>query len=1315
MPLSSVVFRKRPEDVLPQAMQVKRYVSPQGQVSVNPAPAPQIDRYIPQYTPQPAQLPSIKGIVGDFRPIFNATANVGKSLISAPVQLGHTINYPIIQSQMKGLLDSGQIKYDTYKEIVDEAAKKANIDIGDTGATLFRKTAAPVAMTTLDVLTAGLPNKLFSTIPKSAITSGAIGGTAGAINTLGEDKPTPQSLASNVASGVVGGAVLGGAVAGVPRGFAKVRAMEDRIKAQPGYRPSAGGTSPDLGDSTKIPKTGNIKYTGRVIDKAVSDFGAGKIDEKQLRALLTDHYQATYGKNPTEADLRGLAGGYLGGNNLLKLKEKFATQVAAKKAATPQANQIPTPKTKIFTDRIMTETRMPRLDMVKKMTPRVKVAYQSAAGEQLAGNTVGKLKSLEFANTFKGLAKNDGLRNNIDTLVNLEKGAYANTPAGEYLRGALDDAFGRLTASGYSPGYIQEYLPHVGLWKEGTKVVSEKLSAYMGTVPAAVRHRIVPTIDFGIKELGLTPKTKNPTKLYTAYIKSIEAAIGNAKAVQTLKGNGLALSEGAYVRALKSNPSLQSWGEVTMPGMKDIDGSRIYMPRELIDVYNKVLGANKGITAGGVEKLAQFNEGWQDIMLAGGLPLTPANFFTYANMFFRDLPAGKIIGSVRDFGVSFNPAKTSQVFLDNGRLLTDIAKRGTPINFAAPSTAPAHKNAWNSLFNQPTFGRWYSLRQLSIAKDIVAKVQKKGGSYDEAVKVASDTLKTFYGLHNALYSARPREVQAIISAIFFAPKYRESIINSLVNMGKSLNPATYGEMRYSLSRRWAAGLGAMYLLYNLAQKQVNGKYMFENEGSDKLSIVIPYGEPSDKGVQKIVKIPFGPSLLTIPRNIVEGTINLSQGKYQEAGRNLASPLASYLQVGGQALSNRDYFGRPIYVDQRESEMAGLPQDSGVDVLKKLGIYTIKQASHPYVRSAIDYMQDKPTEQVVAQALEMPVRFGKQYPEETTSYFKERDKAVKQLSPRELKTWQSIHPKANNDPTEFYSGVEKATAYIKENGDLTNIWRIDQQIATREGGKYPHDPLYDLPNNKAFVVLKLQQLQGTARNSAEVKQIKANNAAWLNDFNKKRSAYFDSQNLPEKERIMPAYEEASPQVQAKLDYYNKLDGTNKTAFLRANPDVTDYFAKSFDYTNLVRKMQGVPEFAKRPQPSPATQAKLDYYNTLPKGTGARSRFLRANPDVTQFFADLKFFNEAGPFGTGIAAGGGGANKDLAKIIDEVYGGGAYSGGRSYRSRSSRKPRVRKFTPSFGRGKSYKLAAPSVSVPRKIGRAKPIKIVAKYSKA
>jgi len=67
---------------------------------------------------------------------------------------------------------------------------------------------------------------------------------------------------------------------------------------------------------------------------------------------------------------------------------------------------------------------------------------------------------------------------------------------------------------------------------------------------------------------------------------------------------------------------------------------------------------------------------------------------------------------------------------------------------------------------------------------------------------------------------------------------------------------------------------------------------------------------------------------------------------------------------------------------------------------------------------------------------------------------------------------------------------------------------------------------------------------------------------------------------------------------------------------------DYWAAQSQYDKDA-KAQGLrsenPYFdAQRVNISPELQTKLDFYNTLPKGTGARSAFLKENPDVLDFF-------------------------------------------------------------------------------------------------
>lgn len=70
--------------------------------------------------------------------------------------------------------------------------------------------------------------------------------------------------------------------------------------------------------------------------------------------------------------------------------------------------------------------------------------------------------------------------------------------------------------------------------------------------------------------------------------------------------------------------------------------------------------------------------------------------------------------------------------------------------------------------------------------------------------------------------------------------------------------------------------------------------------------------------------------------------------------------------------------------------------------------------------------------------------------------------------------------------------------------------------------------------------------------------------------------------------------------------------------KANEDwIYDYWEALGDYTKEKREI-GVSAQAdpNRYKASPELQEKLDYYNTLPKNTGARSAYIKANPEIVE---------------------------------------------------------------------------------------------------
>jgi hypothetical protein len=88
-------------------------------------------------------------------------------------------------------------------------------------------------------------------------------------------------------------------------------------------------------------------------------------------------------------------------------------------------------------------------------------------------------------------------------------------------------------------------------------------------------------------------------------------------------------------------------------------------------------------------------------------------------------------------------------------------------------------------------------------------------------------------------------------------------------------------------------------------------------------------------------------------------------------------------------------------------------------------------------------------------------------------------------------------------------------------------------------------------------------------------------------------------------------------------------------------------------------------------SPELQVKLDYYNTLPKGTGDRSQYIRENPEVGEFFAAYKAGKARIQAALGMATdtqAQATAPAQWRTTTRRSYGGGGGGGG--YRRRTSR---------------------------------------------
>lgn len=204
--------------------------------------------------------------------------------------------------------------------------------------------------------------------------------------------------------------------------------------------------------------------------------------------------------------------------------------------------------------------------------------------------------------------------------------------------------------------------------------------------------------------------------------------------------------------------------------------------------------------------------------------------------------------------------------------------------------------------------------------------------------------------------------------------------------------------------------------------------------------------------------------------------------------------------------------------------------------------------------------------------------------EQQAFFQARDRALSNLNKEEKDAYELLHPGG-----EGVSDYDPRKTIINANLRLKypNVFDAEQSIAIgKAGGDLTKvDPLYLLTKEAARIYLRYQ-----AQNpgSDDKKGLREANP-WVTKVAEQRSEYFDKNPIPQDNLstvdkvLMEASQRAatppspSPETQLKLNFYNSLpQGTGaRTAFLKANPDIITFFQQAAAHTNKQRMMLGLP--------------------------------------------------------------------------------------------------------------------------------------------
>lgn len=611
------------------------------------------------------------------------------------------------------------------------------------------------------------------------------------------------------------------------------------------------------------------------------------------------------------------------------------------------------------------------------------------------------------------------------------------------IKKVFDDLFKQAKEKGFDFRYRENYLPQV--YKETPAEIREKLEKYfadqgldekmiqdyldgvielpeevMRTLklnPSFEKQRTFPTYEIA-KKYGLTPKYENPAQLASHYKEQMEIALANKNFIKELVAEGKVLPEADAPR---------SWTEIKL----QVEGNRYFAKEEFAQIINGQLrDADKlGIFDLAVQKVAKTSKFMQEMALSAGVPKTSINFFSIGQA-IKAMTAGdiKMAGEIM-LRANFNKASI-KFFQDNASVIKEMASEGVDVSkrlgdykdmyetLSDKLAKKKYKNAigvaFSDLFNEKTFASFMPQMQISNYKQVYAKAIKDGMTPEQARKFSADVTRKFFGLFEDV--GRSEGTNDGLTALFFAPRFREGMINVLMNNLKSVTTELRNPIYYK-NRRLVVGMTLTYAMYNAINKELNGNYMWENEPGKEFALKMPYGNG------QFVYLEFMPSFLSFARSLASGFINLATGNTDVATQKLGSVFSMPIKTTTDIISNSDYFDRPIY---KES-------DEGIVKARKIAKYAGLSTAHPYIKEVLKQIDEKnkvPLWQSLSIAMELPLKYSDQQKINTAKYYENLNNFNKQnaqIKDRNQKEFQPTFDKVQKLKEE--GKIEEAKAIV----------------------------------------------------------------------------------------------------------------------------------------------------------------------------------------------------------------------------------------------------------------------------------------------
>lgn len=763
--------------------------------------------------------------------------------------------------------------------------------------------------------------------------------------------------------------------------------------------------------------------------------------------------------------------------------------------------------------------------------------YKQERGESYAGRDLYEKRIEELR-----LDAEKKLGIEIPKRANYVPHVYNQSP--DQIKAAVANA---MKEKGVDQSIIDGYLVGDGLDSE--------LARSLKMEPHFTQERAFQTYEEAAK-WGLTPKFDTMKQHLAHYVEKLNDVVANKQLVQDLiESKKITATEKSGLMAVNIPGNAGYYAEPKVASYLN----DFFRNEDALNIQQKI-----------VKKGAQFSQGLQNLVLAGGLPKTNVNFFTLGHV-IKSLTAGvgnlataNLRGALTNFKALFNLVRSNFTSpsiawfnqrVENG-IMGKMANEGIDMSHVVGNYKETNRGllkffkktegkmkilgeGYDRVLSEKTFNSFLPMQTVSIFEDTYKTAIKKGLDEAAASKLAGDTTKQFMGL---LDNLRGKSTDDLLSAAFFAPRFREGLIKTYWNSLKSLAPKNWGDKSFAQNRKLLIGMGITFFGgYQYLSQKLNGDghYTWDNPPGKKLELMIP-GKDG-----KVYYVPFMPSQLAFFRNVVEAGAAGVAGDTETAIQKTGSNLSMGIHLVTDLLANKDYFGNEIY--DAQAPMG--------EQLSAIGKYLGQNANHPYVKGVWNMVLNanasnqaiyptyekvtklldngerdeanriinslspedkqayyelkkeklKPMTQILSEMMELPVRFTTKGKIAAAKYYEKVDNIAREV-------------KALPEGEERTAKIQEAVAETPENERRSLLNALTDAGVSTKGVSISEDIIRMKPTYQ-----KVQELLATGKEKEARAIVDKLSEEDYKAYKKVRSAAIAAKTKSEKEQMRPVYD------------------------------------------------------------------------------------------------------------------------------------------------------------------------------------------------